>query len=127
MSGSTGGVHERALHALGTEFVTAPLPNHPGAEAALLARFTDDLTGLHSWLVTPPPGPEDDREGLCAWARQRLLRLVEHGPAPDGWGERSDGGWQLVAYLRAVPRLDEPGLPIDLLDTPSTVRDAGTA
>jgi hypothetical protein len=40
------------------------------------------------------------------WAKQRFERLIEHGPAPDGWRQCSDGSLQLWAREAEVPALD---------------------
>ncbi len=37
---------------------------------------------------------------------ERIDRLLEHGPEPDGWGWTSFGAWQLHLVLRELPVLD---------------------
>lgn len=43
---------------------------------------------------------------LGEWATSRVARFLEHGPEPDGWKRRGDGGWQLWAQLMELPPLD---------------------
>lgn len=40
---------------------------------------------------------EELRADFAEWAVRRVERFQEHGPVPDGWQRRCDGGWQLSA------------------------------
>jgi hypothetical protein len=46
------------------------------------------------------------RAAFADWAKEHLRRFAEHGPDPDGWYRRSDGGWQF--WVRQVQKPD-PG------------------
>jgi hypothetical protein len=48
----------------------------------------------------------EQRTRFVEWARQRFERLIEHGPAPDGWRKCPDGSLQLWAREAEVPALD---------------------
>jgi hypothetical protein len=43
------------------------------------------------------------RDMFAEWAESRFARLIEHGPEPDGWQERSGGARQLWGRLTKVP------------------------
>jgi hypothetical protein len=43
---------------------------------------------------------------FAEWAESRFARLIEHGPEPAGWQERSDGARQLWGRLTQMP--DDP-------------------
>jgi hypothetical protein len=49
---------------------------------------------------------KDQRYRFVEWAKQRFERLIEHGPAPDGWRECPDGSLQLWAREVEIPALD---------------------
>ena len=61
---------------------------------------------INVWLAVRPETPPDDRAGFAEWAESRLDRFFEHGPEPDGWQPRSDGGWQMWARRVEMPPLD---------------------
>jgi hypothetical protein len=47
------------------------------------------------------------RQRFAEWARERILRWLQHGPEPDGWHKRAlDGKWQLWARETWLP---DPG------------------
>lgn len=48
----------------------------------------------------------DDLRMLGEWATVRVGRFLEHGPEPDGWQRRSDGGWQIWARAYQLPPID---------------------
>ena len=45
-------------------------------------------------------------ELLLEWVDQRIGRLLEYGPEPDGWGLRPDLGYQLCARPVLMPQLE---------------------
>jgi hypothetical protein len=49
----------------------------------------------------------DARREFADWAVSRIRRFAEHGPEPDGWQLRSDGGWQLWVRSVYLGDLDE--------------------
>lgn len=55
--------------------------------------------------IRPGMGQEA-RDVFAEWALQRFARFLEHGPEPDGWQNRSDGGWQLWCRSVVLPSLD---------------------
>lgn len=63
-------------------------------------------SALDIWLAVRPQSPPDRRAMFAEWAESRLQRFIEHGPEPDGWQRRSDGGWQLWARRVEMPPLD---------------------
>lgn len=79
---------------------TSRLREEPPVVALLTAWPHDD--GGYSgavWVM------EDDHD-LIDGVLQRIDRLLEHGPEPDGWGWTSFGAWQLHLVERWLPGVD---------------------
>lgn len=68
----------------------ALLVHHVNGEVLRIVAIRPGLTG-------------EKREQFIEWAESRLLRFDEHGPEPDGWRYRTDGGWQLWDHWWEMP------------------------
>lgn len=77
----------------------------PEVHACLIVEEHGDGTG-RCGMGYRPGLPDDQLLLLGEWALQRVGRFLEHGPEPDGWQQRSDGGWQVWARLVDLPTLD---------------------
>ncbi|MFD3640697.1 hypothetical protein [Streptomyces griseus] len=64
----------------------------------------EEVQGGTSGTFLIRPGLDDEnRTRFAEWITQRVGRYFEHGPEPDGWQKRSDGGWQLWVRLVEMP------------------------
>lgn len=72
-------------------------------QAGAIALF-GDAERPHVLMARPELDPVQ-REMFAEWCHQHIARFVEHGPEPDGWQLRSDGGWQLYAGAVDLPPL----------------------
>ena len=64
----------------------------PGSEGYVTATRVGD-----EWAFLAMVGrglPPDDIEEFVVWADEVVSRMVQYGPAVDGWRPGRDGGWQ---------------------------------
>ncbi len=64
----------------------------PGAEGYVTAHRNGE-----EWAFLAMVGrdvPPDDVETFVVWADEVISRMVQFGPAIDGWQPDRDGGWQ---------------------------------
>ena len=59
--------------------------------------------GTRVVLMAKPELSPEQRESFAEWCYSRIGRFLEHGPEPDGWQARSDGGWQMYVGTRILP------------------------
>lgn len=80
----------------------------PGIVGAITVRWADlDHEQYAACLLLRPGVPPETRAVFATWARDMLLRWMQHGPDVDGWQPReTDAGWQLWARLARLPSLD---------------------
>lgn len=79
-------------------------PTDPALEGCLLVRETD--AGSEVNVVIRLDLEKDRRAMYLEWAEQRVDRLLEHGPEPDGWKRNGEGDWQLWARRVLLPSLE---------------------
>ncbi|MBC9730550.1 MULTISPECIES: hypothetical protein [Streptomyces] len=75
--------------------------DEPDVQGCLLIEEVEG--GVRARIVVRPGLQGDVRKSFAEWAESRLQRFMEHGPEPDGWQKRSDGGWQMWARLHQMP------------------------
>ena len=69
----------------------------PGTGGYVTATRVDDewefLATVESHL------PPEDIDEFCVWVDEVVRRMVEYGPAADGWEPNAEGGWRWSAPL----------------------------
>lgn len=88
------------------DFPAGANPEHNGC-----AVICEAEGGISVRLVIRPDQDSLARATFAEWAESRLDRFLEHGPEPDGWQRRSDGGWQMWTRLVNLGDLDDPEGP----------------
>jgi hypothetical protein len=99
---------EQRLAAIGIplEEIDFGREDEPDVGGCLLAEDVPDGGGTRVKAAIRPGLDGWQRDMFAEWAESRFARLIEHGPEPDGWQERSDGARQLWGRLTKMP--DDP-------------------
>lgn len=80
--------------------------NEPDVIGLVEMGFTSPGRYTARIIIRPGTSP-DTRERFAEWVLEKMFRMSDHGPEPDGWQKReADDRWQLWGREDYLPPLD---------------------
>lgn len=95
---------EIRLAGMGLDLTECPAPFADLWPADIDSCLVLDLPVQAVYALIRPGSPPEVRALTAEWAERVLSRFADHGPEPDGWQPRPDGGYQLSTRVVSFPQ-----------------------